>query len=127
MKNIINTTQAPAAIGPYVQGIDLGNMLFLSGQIPINPATGEMVSGIEPQTQQALNNVLAVLTSANCTLSNVVKSTVFVTDLNDFAVVNKIYEAFFVQHSAPFPARSCVQVARLPKDALIEIEVIAVR
>lgn len=127
MKKIIATQSAPAAIGPYVQGVDLGNLLFLSGQIPLDPATGLLVEGIEKQTKQALSNVLAILKEANCTPENIIKSTIYLADLNDFATVNAIYEAFFVEHQADFPARSCVQVAKLPKNALLEIEVIAVK
>lgn len=123
----INTENAPAAIGPYVQGVDLGSMVITSGQIPVNPKTGEVPEDIAAQTRQSLDNVTAILEKAGLTVANIVKTTVFVKDLNDFATVNATYEAFFKQHNAPFPARSCVEVARLPKDVKIEIEAIAVR
>lgn len=123
----INTENAPAAIGPYVQGVDLGSMVITSGQIPVNPKTGEVPEDIAAQTRQSLDNVTAILEKAGLTVANIVKTTVFVKDLNDFATVNETYEAFFKQHNAPFPARSCVEVARLPKDVKIEIEAIAIR
>lgn len=127
MKKIINTEQAPSAIGPYVQGVEFSPFIFLSGQIPIDPKTGLLVEGIEAQAKQCLANILAILLEANATPKNIVKTTIFLADLADFDVVNKIYEAFFKDHDANFPARSCVQVARLPKDAKVEIEVIAAR
>ncbi|MCW2257412.1 2-iminobutanoate/2-iminopropanoate deaminase [Providencia alcalifaciens] len=123
----INTENAPAAIGPYVQGVDLGSMVITSGQIPVNPKTGEVPEDIAAQTRQSLDNVAAILEKAGLTVANIVKTTVFVKDLNDFTTVNATYEAFFKQHNAPFPARSCVEVARLPKDVKIEIEAIAIR
>lgn len=126
MTRIINTKRAPAAIGPYVQGINLGNMVFTSGQIPLDPQ-GELVEGIESQTRQSLENVKAIVEAAGLTVADIVKTTVFVKDLNDFAAVNATYDAFFTQHQAPFPARSCVEVARLPKDVGVEIEAIAAR
>lgn len=122
-KEIISTDKAPAAIGPYSQAVKTGNMVFTSGQIPIDPATGEIVSGgIEAQARQVLQNVGAVLEAAGTDFSKVIKATVFIKDMNDFAAVNKIYGEYF---KAPFPARSCVEVARLPKDVGVEIEVIA--
>lgn len=128
MTTIINTEKAPAAIGPYVQAVDLGNMLITSGQIPVNPATGEVAADIVAQARQSLENVKAILEEAGLTVANIVKTTVFVKDLNDFAAVNAEYEAFFKSNGHPsFPARSCVEVARLPKDVGIEIEAIAVR
>ena len=120
----IATDKAPAAIGPYSQGLDLGNMVFVSGQIPVDPATGTMAEDVEAQAHQSLTNLKNVLAAAGLGLENVVKTVVFLADLADFAVVNKIYESYF---KAPFPARSCVQVAAIPKGAKLEIECIAVR
>ena len=119
----ISTPNAPAAIGPYSQGLTTGNLTFISGQIPVNPATGTMPETIEEQATQALTNLKNVLAAAGLTTGNVIKTVVFLADLNDFPVVNRIYESFF---SAPYPARSCVQVAGIPKGAKIEIECIAV-
>ena len=127
MKRTLNTSAAPAAIGPYVQGIDLGNLVITSGQIPVNPATNTIPEEITEQTQQSLANVKAIIEEAGLTVSNIVKTTVFVKDLNEFTIINQAYEAFFIAHNAPFPARSCVEVARLPKDVKIEIEAIAIR
>ncbi|MGV7962695.1 2-iminobutanoate/2-iminopropanoate deaminase [Photorhabdus tasmaniensis] len=123
----INTEKAPAAIGPYVQGVDLGSMVITSGQIPVNPATGDVAEDIAAQARQSLENVKAIVEKAGLTVGDIVKTTVFVKDLNDFGTVNATYEAFFKEHNAAFPARSCVEVARLPKDVKIEIEAIAVR
>ena len=122
--NVIATEKAPAAIGPYSQGLDLGNLVFVSGQIPIDPATGTMAETIEAQATQSLNNLKNILAADGLTMQNVVKTTIFLADLADFAVVNRIYESFF---TAPYPARSCVQVAAIPKGAKIEIECIAVK
>lgn len=119
----ISTTSAPAAIGPYSQGLRSGNTVFVSGQIPVDPATGEMAKGIEAQAKQALTNLKNVLAAAGLGTNNVIKTTVFLADLKDFPTVNAIYETFF---EAPYPARSCVQVAGIPKGALVEIECIAV-
>lgn len=119
----ISTPNAPAAIGPYSQGLRSGNMVFISGQIPVDPATGEMAKGIEAQAKQALTNLKNVLAAAGLTTKNVIKTTVFLADLADFPTVNAIYETFFL---APYPARSCVQVAGIPKGALVEIECIAI-
>lgn len=119
---VISTNQAPAAIGPYSQALDLGNLVFLSGQIPVNPATGEMPESIEAQTKQAMENVTAVLKEAGLTLAQVVKTTIFLADLADFAAMNAVYESFLAK---PYPARSCVQVAAIPKGAKVEIECIA--
>jgi 2-iminobutanoate/2-iminopropanoate deaminase len=129
MTKVLHTEQAPAAIGPYVQGVDLGNMVMTSGQIPVIPSTGEIVSDdVARQTRQSLDNVKAVVESSGLTVGDIVKMTVFVKDLNDFATVNEVYGAFFEEHKvASYPARSCVEVARLPKDVKIEIEAIAVR
>lgn len=122
MKEILATSHAPAAIGPYSQGIRAGNMVFCSGQIPVNPATGLIPEGIQAQTRQAMENVLAVLSEAGATAENIVKTTVFLQDMNDFAAMNEVYATFF---PGAAPARSAVQVARLPKDCPIEIEAIA--
>ena len=123
MKTVISTTNAPAAIGPYSQAIRVGNIIFTSGRIPIDPATGAFVEGgIKEQTRQSLLNVKAILTSAGTTMDNVIKTTVFLADMNDFAEMNSVYEEFF---KAPYPARSAVAVKTLPKGALVEIEVIA--
>lgn len=124
MKKIVKTDKAPGAIGPYSQGIDLGNMFFFSGQIPLNPITGEMPEGIEAQARQSLDNVKGLLESQGLDFSHVVKTTVFLDNMNDFATVNEIYAQYFVE---PYPARSAVEVAKLPKGALIEVEVIAVK
>ncbi len=124
MKNVISTDKAPKAIGPYSQAIEAAGLLFASGQIPIVPATGEIIaSGIEEQTEQVLSNIEAILAAKGLSFADVVKTTVFLADMNDFATVNGIYAKAFVENP---PARSCVQVARLPKDVKIEIETIAV-
>lgn len=123
MNKVLNTAHAPAAIGPYSQGIACGNMVFVSGQLPIVPETGEIIAGtVGDMTAQSLRNIQAVLAEAGCTLADVVKTTIFLSDLNDFAQVNAAYAAFFPENA---PARACVQVARLPKDARVEIEAIA--
>lgn len=122
MKNIVETKNAPSAIGPYSQAIQFGNMLFTSGQIPVNPRTGEVPKSVEEQARQALENLKNVLEAAGLSLANVVKTTVFIKDMNDFAIINEVYAQYFEQ---PYPARSCVEVARLPKDVLVEIECIA--
>lgn len=123
----LNTKDAPEAIGPYVQGVNLGNLVITSGQLPINPETKLMAEDIETQTIQSLTNALAIVVEAGLDIHNIVKTTVFVKDLNDFPVINAAYQRFFEQRDAAYPARSCVQVARLPLDADIEIEVIAAR
>ena len=123
MKKVISTTKAPAAIGPYSQAIKVGNLVYTSGQIPIDPATGVFVAGgIKEQTRQSLLNVKAILEEAGLTMSDVVKTTVFMADMNDFADMNAVYAEFFAE---PYPARSAVAVKTLPKGALVEIEVIA--
>lgn len=122
--NALNSTNAPAALGPYSQALVQGDMVFCSGQIPLDPATGEMAQGIENQTRQVLKNLTAVLAENGMTLANVIKTTVFLADLNDFTAMNEVYAQFFTQ---PFPARSCVQVAAIPKGSLVEIECIAVK
>lgn len=127
MSRIINTQDAPLAIGPYVQGVDLGSLVITSGQLPIDPQTGVIDDDVAIQTRQSLNNVKAILVKAGLSVGDIVKTTVFVKDLNEFSTINSAYEAFFTEHQAPFPARSCVEVARLPKDAAIEIEAMAIR
>lgn len=128
MTKIIHTEKAPAAIGPYVQAVDLGSMLLTSGQIPVNPITGEVAEDIVAQARQSLENVKAIVEQAGLQVKDIVKTTVFVKDLNQFAVINAEYQRFFEENNHPsFPARSCVEVARLPKDVGIEIEAIAVR
>jgi 2-iminobutanoate/2-iminopropanoate deaminase len=123
-KKVISTTKAPSAIGPYSQGVDLGDMVFTSGQIPVDPATGNVAEGITAQTKQSLLNVSAVLEAAGLNMTNVVKMTVFLKDMGTFGEMNEVYKSFFEE---PYPARSAVEVARLPKDVLIEIEAIAKR
>lgn len=124
MKKIINTTNAPDAIGPYSQAIAANGLVFISGQLPVVPATGNFPSDcVEAQTQQSLENVQAILNAANCSLADVVKTTVFLKDMSDFPKVNAVYAKFFKEDC---PARACIEVARLPKDALVEIEAIAI-
>ena len=123
MKQVIHTAKAPAAIGPYSQAIQIGQLLFTSGQVPIDPETGAIVEGgIQEQARQSLNNIKAILNAAGTNMGAVVKTTVFLQDMNDFAAMNEVYAQFFQE---PYPARSAVQVGRLPKDALVEIEAIA--
>lgn len=122
--NVITTDKAPAAIGPYSQGIDTGSLVFSSGQLPINPATGEMPSDPAGQAKQSMENVKAVLESSGSSLQKAVKVTIFLQNMDHFTAVNEVYATYF---SGSFPARSCVQVARLPKDALVEIEAIALK
>lgn len=125
-KTAIHSADAPAAIGPYSQAIHIGNFLFTSGQVALDPATGQLVSGgIEAQTHRVFKNLEAVLAAAGLSFSNVLKTTVFLKDMNHFAAMNTIYAEYFEVEDVPAPARSTVEVARLPKDALIEIEVIA--
>ena len=122
MKKEIVTEKSPKAIGPYSQGININDLIFVSGQIPVNAETGEVPSTIKEQTTQVLKNIAYILESQGADLSNVVKTTVFIKNMNDFTEMNQVYESFFVK---PYPARSTVEVARLPKDVLVEIEVIA--
>ena len=125
MKKAINTERAPKAIGPYSQAIAINGMVFASGQIPIDPATGELNTGsIEDQTRLVLNNLKAVLDEGGCIFDDVVKCTVFLEDMNDFSRMNTVYAEFF---NPPYPARAAVQAARLPKDVKVEIEAIAVK
>lgn len=123
MKTIVSTDQAPAAIGPYSQGIKVGNLVFTSGQIPLDPATGTFPEGIQAQARQSLTNVKAILAEAGASMDQVIKTTVFLKDMNDFAAMNEVYATFFTE--GKYPARSAVEVARLPKDVLVEIEAIA--
>ncbi len=125
MKKVISTAAAPGAIGPYSQAIEANGFVFASGQIPLDPATGAFVpGGVAEQAEQALKNLGAVLSAAGCTLEDVVKTTVFLTDMGDFAAVNEVYARFF---TADCPARSAVQVGALPKGALVEVEAIAAK
>jgi 2-iminobutanoate/2-iminopropanoate deaminase len=123
MRNVINTNNAPAAIGPYSQAQKLDNLIITSGQLPIDTATGTMPAGIEAQTRQSLTNVRAILESAGSSMDKVIKTTVFLDNMDDFAAMNAVYAEFFKEGA--YPARSAVEVARLPKQALVEIEAIA--
>lgn len=123
-KRVISTNNAPGAIGPYSQAINVGDFIYTSGQLPINAATGVMPESIEEQTKESLENVKAIVEAAGSTMDKVIKTTVFLQDMNDFVKMNEVYSKYFNQ---PYPARSAVQVARLPKDAKVEIEVIAIR
>ena len=125
MKTIISTGNAPAAIGPYAQAVEKNGLIFTSGQLPIDPATGAFPEGIAAQTAQSLNNVKAILAAAGVSMDAVLKTTVFLRDMNDFAAMNEVYATFFSEGC--FPARSAIQAARLPKDALVEIEVVAAK
>lgn len=121
MKKAIHTEQAPQAIGPYSQAVQVGNLLFTSGQLGMDPVTSIFPETAALQAKQSLQNVQAIVEAAGASMNNIVKTTVFLKDMNDFAAVNEVYASFFEQ---PYPARSAVEVARLPKDALVEIEVI---
>ena len=118
----IQTNNAPAAVGPYSQAVVTNNMLFTSGQIPVNPLTGEIPDGIEAQANQVFTNLKNLLEAAGTNIAKTIKTTVFIQNMDDFAKVNQIYETYF---SAPYPARSCVEVSKLPKGVLIEVEAIA--
>lgn len=125
MKTEISTKNAPAAIGPYSQAIEVNGMIYTSGMIPINPQTGELVTGsVEEQAKQALSNLKALVEASGSSMDKVVKTVVFIKNMDDFAKINAIYEEYF---TAPYPARSCVEVARLPKDVVIEIEAITLK
>lgn len=117
----IHTENAPAAIGPYSQAIEAGDFIYVSGQIPVDPATGDLVQGIEEQTHQVLKNLKAILTEAGANFSQVVKFTIYLTSIDDFATVNEIYGSYLEK---PYPARATVEVSKLPKDALVEMDVV---
>lgn len=119
---LVSTTNAPAALGPYSQAQVVGSMVYTSGQLGIDPATGALLEGVEAQAHQAFKNLAAVLKAAGSDMSKVVKTTVFIKNMDDFGAVNAVYAQYFTE---PFPVRSCVEVARLPKDGLVECEVIA--
>lgn len=122
MKKEISTNNAPAAIGPYSQAIQIGNLLFTSGQIPVNPADGTIPDGVIAQANQALTNVKSLIEASGTSMDNVIKTTIFIANMEDFGAINEIYAKYFTK---PYPARSCVEVARLPKDVLLEVEAIA--
>ncbi|MBR6469525.1 MAG: RidA family protein [Lachnospiraceae bacterium] len=122
-KKIISTDMAPAAIGPYSQAVRAGDLIYTSGMIPVIPKTGEIVEGVEAQARQVLNNVRSLLEASGSSMDRVIKTTVFIKDMNDFSKINAVYAEFFEEGS--YPARSCVEVARLPKDVLMEMEAIA--
>ena len=123
MKNIVSTKEAPGAIGPYSQAVYSNNMLFLSGQLPIDKDTGLMPDNIDDQTRQSLTNAKAIIECAGASMRDVVKTTVFLSDMGNFTKMNEVYKEFFIEN---YPARSAVEVARLPKDALVEIEMIVI-
>ena len=122
MKNVIRTDKAPAAIGPYSQAIEVNNMVFTSGVIPVDPATGNIPEGSQAQAEQAFKNLSNLLEAAGTSTANVIKTTVFIKEMNDFGAINEVYAKYFPE---PYPSRSCVEVARLPKDVLLEVEAIA--
>lgn len=124
MKKVISTENAPAAIGPYSQAIEVNGMVFTSGVIPVVPQTGEIPEGSVEQAKQALTNLKNLLEAAGTSMDQVIKTTVFIKEMNDFAAINEVYKTFFEKD---FPARSCVEVARLPKDVMLEIEAIALK
>lgn len=124
MKKVISTQKAPAAIGPYSQAIEVNGMVYTSGVIPVIPETGEIPEGSTEQAKQTLTNLSNLLEAAGTSMNNVVKTTVFIKEMNDFAAINEVYATFF---EGEFPARSCVEVARLPKDVMLEIEAIAIK
>lgn len=125
MKTIISTEKAPQAIGPYSQAVEVNGMIYTSGMIPINPADGTLVTGtVEEQAEQALKNLKALIEESGSSMDKVVKTTVFIKDMNDFAKINEVYARYFTDN---YPSRSCVEVARLPKDVLIEVEAIAIK
>lgn len=124
MKKVISTQKAPAAIGPYSQAIEVNGMVYTSGIIPVVPETGEIPEGSQAQAKQALTNLANLLEAAGMGMDNVIKTTVFIKEMNDFGAINEVYATFF---TGAFPARSCVEVARLPKDVMLEIEAIAIK
>ena len=124
MKKVISTDKAPAAIGPYSQAIEVNGMVYTSGIIPVDPATGNIPQGSVEQAKQALTNLSNLLEAASTSMDNVIKTTVFIKEMNDFGAINEVYATYF---TGDFPARSCVEVARLPKDVMLEIEAIAIK
>ena len=124
MKNVISTDKAPAAIGPYSQAIEVNGMVYTSGIIPVDPATGNIPEGSKEQAKQALTNLSNLLQAAGTSMDNVIKTTVFIKEMNDFVAINEVYATYF---TGAFPARSCVEVARLPTDVMLEIEAIATK
>ncbi|MDY2588756.1 MAG: RidA family protein [Agathobacter sp.] len=124
MKKVISTDKAPAAIGPYSQAIEVNGMVYTSGIIPVDPATGNIPQGSVEQAKQALTNLSNLLEAAGTSMDNVIKTTVFIKEMNDFGAINEVYATYF---TGDFPARSCVEVARLPKDVMLEIEAIAIK
>ncbi|QJC29010.1 Rid family detoxifying hydrolase [Enterobacteriaceae endosymbiont of Plateumaris rustica] len=128
MNNIIYTKSAPIPIGPYVQGIIFNNIIITSGQIPINPISKKIESNnIKKQTLQVLNNIKYIINQANCPVKNIVKTTIFLINLDDFNIINNVYKNFFIENDSYYPARTCIEVSRLPKNAKIEIEAIAIK
>ena len=124
MKNVIRTDKAPAAVGPYSQAIEVNNMVFTSGVIPVDPATGNIPEGSQAQAEQAFKNLSNLLEAAGTSTANVIKTTVFIKEMNDFGAINEVYAKYFPE---PYPSRSCVEVARLPKDVMLEVEAIATK
>ncbi len=122
MQKVISTDKAPGAIGPYSQAIEINGMVYTSGVIPVDPATGVVAEGVEAQAEQAFKNICNLVEASGSKVENIIKTTVFIKEMNDFGKINEIYKKYFKE---PFPARSCVEVARLPKDVLLEIEAIA--
>lgn len=122
MQKVISTDKAPSAIGPYSQAIEINNMVYTSGVIPVDPPTGVIPEGVEAQAEQAFKNLCNLVEASGSKVENIVKTTVFIKEMNDFGKINEIYKKYFKE---PFPARSCVEVARLPKDVLLEVEAIA--
>ncbi len=124
MKNVISTDKAPAAIGPYSQAIEVNGMVYTSGVIPVDPSTGNIPEGSVAQAEQAFSNLKNLIEASGSSMDKVVKTTVFIKEMNDFAAINEVYAKYF---PAPYPARSCVEVARLPKDVMLEIEAITLK
>lgn len=122
MQKVISTDKAPSAIGPYSQAIEISGMVYTSGVIPVDSATGVVAEGVEAQAEQAFKNICNLVEASGSKVENIIKTTVFIKEMNDFGKINEIYKKYFKE---PFPARSCVEVARLPKDVLLEIEAIA--
>ena len=124
MQKVISTDKAPSAIGPYSQAIEVNNMVFTSGVIPVDPATGNIPEGSQAQAEQAFKNLSNLLEAAGTSTANVIKTTVFIKEMNDFGAINEVYAKYFPE---PYPSRSCVEVARLPKDVMLEVEAIATK